>query len=85
MYDICNKESFINLTNNWFSDVKKNLDDFKCIIVGNKFDLEDFRTVSEKQARDFAEKKGVAYIEASAKDSTNVREIFKNLADQLSS
>jgi GTPase SAR1 family protein len=83
MYDIRNKESFINISNYWFADVKKNIGDCKIVIVGNKSDLDDERVVSKTQAKEFADKNGISYIESSAKSGTNVEEIFIILAKQL--
>jgi GTPase SAR1 family protein len=83
MYDIRSKESFLNISNYWYADVKKNIGDCKCVIVGNKSDLDDERVVNTIQAKEFADKNGIPYIESSAKVGTNVEEIFIILAKQL--
>eukprot|EP01080_Neovahlkampfia_damariscottae_P008572 gene8572-397_t len=84
VYDICSRDSFISLKNNWYKDAKESLDEFIGIVVGNKLDLQDGRVVDTNQAKEFADRNGLSYIEASAKESTNVQEVFKNVATQLS-
>ncbi|XP_023686257.1 ras-related protein Rab-25a [Paramormyrops kingsleyae] len=46
------------------------------MLVGNKTDLESVRTVPTEEAKDFAEKKGLLFMETSALESTNVESAF---------
>ena len=46
------------------------------MLVGNKRDLEALRTVPTEEAKDFADKKGLMFMETSALDSTNVEAAF---------
>ena len=46
------------------------------LLVGNKSDLEDKREVSFEEAQEVAQKNGMAFIETSALDSTNVEQAF---------
>ncbi len=46
------------------------------LLVGNKSDLEDRRDVSFEEAQEYAEKHGMAFIETSALDSSNVEQAF---------
>ena len=46
------------------------------MVVGNKNDLEEERTVSKQRGLDFAESRQVAFYEVSAKDGSNVTLIF---------
>uniref|UniRef100_A0A8C7QG19 Small monomeric GTPase n=1 Tax=Oncorhynchus mykiss TaxID=8022 RepID=A0A8C7QG19_ONCMY len=49
------------------------------MLVGNKSDLRHLRAVPTDEARAFAEKNTLSFIETSALDSTNVEEAFKNI------
>uniref|UniRef100_A0A4W6F5P2 RAB11B, member RAS oncogene family, b n=1 Tax=Lates calcarifer TaxID=8187 RepID=A0A4W6F5P2_LATCA len=49
------------------------------MLVGNKSDLRHLRAVPTDEARAFAEKNNLSFIETSALDSTNVEEAFKNI------
>ena len=77
---------------NTFNDVKKWIKDIKnygeknveIIVVGNKLDLIEQRTVEKSQAINYCrENGGYKYIEASAKDGTNVLKIFEELTFDL--
>ncbi|XP_014033889.1 ras-related protein Rab-25 isoform X2 [Salmo salar] len=49
------------------------------MLVGNKSDLETLRTVPTVEAKEFAEKKGILFMETSALDSTNVEAAFQEV------
>ncbi|HUU77618.1 MAG TPA: Rab family GTPase [candidate division Zixibacteria bacterium] len=70
---------------NWYEDLIKNAGkDVLTILVGNKNDLEDLRSVSNKEAIAFAKKiKALTYIETSAKTGENVDESFKMITEKL--
>lgn len=53
------------------------------ILVGSKADLESDRKVSRKQAEALAEKYHIKYIEASAKEDTNISRVFELLTLQV--
>ena len=53
------------------------------IIVGNKLDLVGQRKVSNSQANNFCRENNYKYIEASAKDGTNLLKIFEELTFEL--
>lgn len=71
--------------NDWYSDLIKNAGkDVLTILVGNKNDLEDLRSVSRKDALAFAKKiKALTYIETSAKTGDNVDESFHSITKKL--
>eukprot|EP01138_Halocafeteria_seosinensis_P004608 gb/GECG01004714.1/.p1 GENE.gb/GECG01004714.1/~~gb/GECG01004714.1/.p1 ORF type:complete len:116 (+),score=22.17 gb/GECG01004714.1/:1-348(+) len=50
------------------------------VLVGNKADMEKDRVVTEEEGRKLAERFGVPFFEASAKDDKNVTEVFEHLA-----
>jgi len=49
-------------------------------LVGNKLDLSDNRKVDENIARDFATQNSMGFLETSARSSTNVDVLFKQIA-----
>lgn len=53
------------------------------MLVGNKIDLESERSVPTEEARDFAEKKGILFLETSALNSTNVEEAFNSVLTEI--
>ena len=50
------------------------------LVVGNKVDLEDRRTVTADEATEKATQLGVMFIETSAKDGTNIGGLFRRAA-----
>ena len=53
------------------------------MIIGNKCDLKDGRQVSNEEAMKKAEDTGIALMETSALDSTNVKEAFHDLLKEM--
>ena len=83
VYDISDTESFKNI-NNWLIEIEKNANkNVYKILVGNKCDLEDKRTVSYQQGKELAETYGMQFIETSAKSNTNVDEAFRLLGKEV--
>ena len=77
VYSIDSYESFINLKN-WLNELKINSNpDIKLILIGNKVDLNENRKIELSQGEEFAkENKFNYFIETSAKDGTNTKEMF---------
>ncbi len=53
------------------------------MLVGNKTDLKDMREVSTDEAKKFAQKNKLLYIETSALDGNNIKEAFDLLVNGL--
>lgn len=53
------------------------------LLVGNKSDLIDKRTVSEQEGRELACELGCKFLEASAKDCINVEQAFSNIVQEI--
>ena len=65
--------SFDSIEDKWRKELLENGDEnIVLLLVGNKSDLEDRREVSFEEAQEFAEQRGMAFIETSALDSSNV-------------
>ena len=52
-------------------------------VIGNKTDLIDERQVSREEAEKLAKGLGIPYYETSAKDGSNVEEIFAELSKEM--
>ncbi|KAF1388330.1 hypothetical protein PFLUV_G00089080 [Perca fluviatilis] len=53
------------------------------MLVGNKTDLESERSVPNEEAKDYAEKNGLLYLETSALESTNVEAAFNTVLSEI--
>jgi small GTP-binding protein len=83
VFDITNKKSFENL-NKWIEDVKENSPkDCKYIIIGNKSDLSDQRTISTFEIDNFVKEKKSSYFEVSAKNDEGLNDAFINLSKEI--
>mmetsp|Transcript_30838 Transcript_30838/g.49455 ORF Transcript_30838/g.49455 Transcript_30838/m.49455 type:complete len:237 (+) Transcript_30838:490-1200(+) len=83
VYDITNEESF-KAVKTWVHELAT-LGPAGAIVVviGNKTDLVKKRRVSIETAQGYAESRGAWYIETSAKDGTNVEEVFNRISLKL--
>ena len=93
VYAIDDKASFQNVRM-WLADIDYNTkpkDSAKAAptivkyLVGNKADLSDRRVVEESLGRKEAESYGIKFSETSAKDSTNIEELFEQVARDIKS
>ena len=83
VYDITSKTSFEKLAF-WNEQVNLNApENTKYIIVGNKKDLEEKREVKIEEGENFAKENKAKFYETSAKDGTNVNEVFELLAKEI--
>lgn len=73
-------DSFQEL-NGWINDLTSlATPNAAILLVGNKADLTEKRSITENEALDFAKRYNVEYIEASAKSGQNIKETFTRLA-----
>ncbi|BFZ58494.1 GTPase Ryh1 [Savitreella phatthalungensis] len=80
VYDITNRQSFTN-TSKWIEDVRAERGtDVIIVMVGNKTDAGDKRTVTTEEAEKRAEEQGALFIETSAKAGHNVKTLFRKIA-----
>ena len=83
IYDITDKASLEHL-NFWVAQINLNAPEkTKCILVGNKCDLEESRQVSKEEGKNYAEKNKIKFFETSAKNGTNIKEVFEYIAKEI--
>lgn len=83
VYDVTRKET-LTCVNEWVDDVKKGAPEVFLYLVGNKVDLKDERLVTSSEAEKVAGNlEMLGYMETSAKDGTNVRELFQTISQLL--
>ena len=79
VFDISKSSSFENIEK-WLKELKEHADPKMVVmLVGNKSDLRHLRAVKTEDAASFAEKNGLAFIETSALDSSNVEVAFQRI------
>ncbi|KAI7900334.1 GTPase Ypt3 [Cokeromyces recurvatus] len=89
VYDITKRESYDNISR-WLNEFKMNEahPDSVIMLIGNKSDLQDKRTVTQEEAMNYAKEHGLLFMETSALESTNVELAFdsvvNNVFDKLS-
>ena len=72
VYDITKLSSFANVEK-WIAELRQNgSENMTLMLVGNKLDLAKSREVATSDASQYAEREGMAIIETSALDATNV-------------
>ena len=80
VYDITNKDSFIEIKDYWMDLVKENgPEQVIMYIVGNKCDLSEKEAVSEEEVRKYAQSQSISLWFTSAKDSTGIDELFEEI------
>ena len=73
VYDITRKETFDEIKNYWYEQVKENAPkNIQMVIVGNKSDLYEFQEVPTEDVKQYAEEFGASAYECSAKTSVGV-------------
>ena len=76
LYDITQKTSFDHIRN-WITEIDKfGKQGVLKVIVGNKSDMENNRKITKEAAENLALKYGIKLWEVSAKDNTNIEEMF---------
>ena len=83
VFDLTDRESFEHVRN-WMADIDKFAKEgVYRILVGNKCDLENSRKVRKEEGNEIANKYGIKYIETSAKETTNIDDLFESTAKHL--
>ena len=82
VFNLVDKESFDHLKF-WISKLKELSGNIPFIIVGNKTDLSENRSIDIKTIEDKVKEYGVEYCETSAKTNENVRKAFEILSIKI--
>jgi small GTP-binding protein len=83
IYDTTNKQSFEGIKY-WISELKNNnQSEIVIIIAGNKCDLIEKEQVSYEEAKNYAEEMHALFFLTSAKDGTNINNMFLEICAQL--
>ncbi|KAK6485247.1 ras-related protein Rab-17-like isoform X1 [Huso huso] len=84
VYDITNRDTFVR-AQCWLQELERQyiVGETVVALVGNKADLSDLRQVELQEAQNLAEKKGLLFMETSAKSGKKVSELFVAIAHRL--
>jgi len=83
VYDIAKHLTYENVER-WLKELRDHADNnIVIMLVGNKSDLRHLRAVPTDEAKAFAERNGLSFIETSALDSTNVETAFHNILTEI--
>jgi len=83
VYDITKAQTFKNVEK-WMQELREYADpDIAIMLVGNKSDLKSNREVATEDAKAFAKKNSLLYIEASALDGENIKEAFQQTVNAI--
>jgi len=83
VFDITSRSSF-NRAESWVKELQtQGNKDAVIALAGNKVDRADDRQVSQEDAERFASANGIFYMETSAKENINVKELFMELARRV--
>lgn len=75
VYDITRRETFDHLQS-WLEDCRRySNQNIVIMLIGNKSDLENKRSVSKEEGQEFANKNGLTFLETSAKTAANVEAV----------
>lgn len=81
-FDTTNIESFNNLKK-WIMQVKENTNNPYVIIVGTKYDIEEYKIIQKINIELFLEEFQYDYIEVSAKTNFNINNLFEIIISNI--
>ena len=83
VYDVTELESFENIKK-WLQAIDRYASTEVCkLLVGNKSDLASKKKVDYATAKEFADEAKMPFLEASAKNATNVEKAFLTMAEEI--
>jgi Ras-related protein Rab-11A len=83
VYDITRRQTFDHIPR-WLDELRAHADkNIVIMLVGNKSDLEEQRAVSTEDAKEFAEKENLFFLETSALQATNVESAFQTVLTEI--
>ncbi|CAN6466814.1 unnamed protein product [Victoria cruziana] len=83
VYDITKRQTFDHIPR-WLEELRSHADkNIVIMLIGNKSDLEDQRVVPAEDAKEFAQKEGLFFLETSALNATNVEPAFITVLTEI--
>jgi len=83
VYDIAKHVTYENVER-WLKELRDHADqNIVIMMVGNKSDLRHLRAVPTDEAKAYAERNSLSFIETSALESTNVEAAFTNILTEI--
>lgn len=83
VYDITKRQTFDHIAR-WLEELRSHADNnIVIMLIGNKTDLGNLRAVSTEDAKEFAEKEGLYFLETSALEATNVENAFYTVLTEI--
>ncbi|MQL81494.1 hypothetical protein Taro_013951 [Colocasia esculenta] len=83
VYDITKRQTFDHIPR-WLEELRGHADkNLVIMLIGNKSDLEDQRVVPTEDAKEFAQKEGLFFLETSALQATNVDTAFTTVLTEI--
>ncbi|KAK4720960.1 hypothetical protein R3W88_011193 [Solanum pinnatisectum] len=83
VYDITKRQTFDHIPR-WLEELRAHADrNIVIILIGNKTDLKDQRAVPTEDAKEFAQKEGLFFLETSAMEATNVEDAFSTVLTEI--
>lgn len=83
VYDMTKRQSFDHIAR-WLDELRGHADkNIVIMLIGNKCDLASLRAVPVEDAKEFAERENLFFMETSALDSTNVETAFLTVLTEI--
>jgi len=83
VYDITKRQTFDHVPR-WLEELRNHADNnIVIMLVGNKCDLDNLRAVPTEDAKEFAQKEGLFFLETSAMEATNVETAFLTVLTEI--
>ena len=84
VYDICDKNSFLDVRD-WIEQIVENTDNDNIVMIlcGNKSDKKKERKITKEEGENLAKNYGIPFFECSAKNNTNINEMFNTMAQNI--
>ncbi|GMH08060.1 hypothetical protein Nepgr_009900 [Nepenthes gracilis] len=83
VYDISRRTTFDSV-GRWLDELRTHCDTtVAMMLVGNKSDLQNIRSISVEEGKNLAEEQGMFFMETSALDSTNVKKAFEIVIQEI--
>ena len=83
MYDMTKRQSFDHMAR-WLEELRSHADkNIVIMLIGNKSDLGTLRAVPTEDAKEFAERERLFFMETSALEATNVENAFTTALTEI--